>query len=66
LILSIDRIDYTKDIIERLNIIDFFFQKYPQYIEEVNFLMIGAPSRTHIPAYKKISHEINDLVEKIK
>jgi len=66
LILSVNRIDYTKGIIERLNIIDFFFQKYPQYIEEVNFLMIGAPSRTHIPAYKKISHEINDLVEKIK
>jgi trehalose 6-phosphate synthase len=65
LILSVDRIDYTKGIIERLNIIDFFFQKYPQYIEEVTFLMIGAPSRTHIPAYKKLSHEINDLVEKI-
>ncbi len=63
--IGVDRVDYTKGIPERLKIIDRFFDKYPEYIGKFTYLMIGAPSRVHIPAYKAINHEISDLVEKI-
>jgi len=63
--ISVDRVDYTKGIPERLRIIDRFFEKYPEWIGKFTYLMIGAPSRVHIPAYKAINHEISDLVEKI-
>ena len=63
--IGVDRIDYTKGIPERLRIIDRFFEKYPDFLGKFTYLLIGAPSRVHIPAYKAINHEISDLVEKI-
>ena len=63
--IGVDRIDYTKGIPERLKIIDRFFEKYPDFLGKFTYLLIGAPSRLHIPAYKAINHEISDLVEKI-
>jgi trehalose 6-phosphate synthase len=63
--IGVDRIDYTKGIPERLKIIDRFFEKYPDFLGKFTYLLIGAPSRVHIPAYKAINHEISDLIEKI-
>ncbi len=65
LAIGVDRIDYTKGLIERLKIIDRFLEKYPQFQEKFVYLSIGAPSRTHIPAYKNLNREITDLVDKI-
>ncbi len=65
LAIGVDRIDYTKGLLERLKIIDRFLEKYPQYQEKFVYLSIGAPSRIHIPAYKKLNQEIFDLIEKI-
>lgn len=65
LAIGVDRIDYTKGIIERLKIIDKFLEKYPQFQGKFTYLSIGAPSRIHIPAYKTLNREIFDLVEKI-
>lgn len=63
--IGVDRVDYTKGIPERLKILDRFFFKYPEFIGKFTYLMIGAPSRVHIPAYKALNHEIDDLVEKV-
>lgn len=65
IIIGVDRIDYTKGLIERLKIIDKFLEKYPTFQEKFSYLSIGAPSRLHIPAYKILNREIFDLVEKI-
>ncbi len=65
LIIGVDRIDYTKGLVERLKILDRFFEKYPEYIGKVVYFSVGAPSRIHIPAYKNLNKEILDLVEKI-
>lgn len=64
-VIGVDRIDYTKGLIERLKIIDRFLEKYPEFLEKFTYLSIGAPSRIHIPAYKALNREIFDLVEKI-
>ncbi len=65
LAIGVDRIDYTKGLPERLQIIDKFLEKHPEFQGKFVYLSIGAPSRLHIPAYKQLNREIFDLVEKI-
>jgi len=61
---GVDRIDYTKGIIERVLAIDRFFEKYPRYRKKVVFMQLAAPSRVHIKRYHDLMSEIDELVEK--
>ena len=61
---GVDRIDYTKGIIERILAIDRFLEKYPKYRKKVVFMQIAAPSRVHIKRYHDLMSEIDELVEK--
>ncbi len=61
---GVDRLDYTKGIIERILAIDRFLEKYPQYKKKFVFIQIGAPSRTHIKRYHDLMAEIDELIEK--
>ncbi len=61
---GVDRIDYTKGIIERIFAIDRFFEKYPQYRKKVVFIQMAAPSRVHIKRYHDLMAEIDELVER--
>jgi alpha,alpha-trehalose-phosphate synthase [UDP-forming] len=63
--MGLDRFDYTKGIPDRLRAIDRFFTKYPDYKGTLVFIQVGVPSRVHIPAYKRINDEIDNLVEEI-
>jgi len=61
---GVDRIDYTKGIIERILAIDRFFEKFPQYKKKMVFIQLAAPSRVHIKRYHDLMSEIDELVEK--
>jgi trehalose 6-phosphate synthase len=61
--LGVDRIDYTKGIIERMLAIDRFLEKYPEYKNKFVFIQLAAPSRTHIKRYRELMGEIDELVE---
>ena len=56
---GVDRIDYTKCIMERFKAIERFLEKYPAYQGEFTFVELGAPSRTHIKEY----HDLMAAVE---
>lgn len=62
--IGVDRIDYTKGIIERILAIDRFLEKYPQYRKKVVFIQLAAPSRTHIKRYHDLMGEIDEIIEK--
>jgi len=62
--IGVDRIDYTKGIIERILAIDRFLEKYPEYRDKFVFIQLAAPSRTHIKRYHDLMGEIDELVEK--
>jgi trehalose-6-phosphate synthase len=68
LAVGIDRMDYTKGIIERFDAIDRFLEKYPEYVGKFVFLQLGPISRIHIPRYKtyndEIYHRVVDINEK--
>lgn len=65
LIVGIDRIDYTKGLIERLTILDSFFEKYPQFIGNVVHLLVGSPSREHVPAYKELTANLVKAIDQL-
>lgn len=65
LILSIDRMDYTKGIPNRIKAFEYFLDKYPQYKENVRLIMLAVPSRSNVPQYKKLKRETDELVGRI-
>jgi len=62
--IGVDRIDYTKGLIERVLAVDRFIEKNPQYKNKFVFIQLAAPSRTHIKRYHDLMNEIDELVEK--
>jgi len=62
--IGVDRIDYTKGLIERVLAVDRFIEKNPQYKDKFVFIQLAAPSRTHIKRYHDLMNEIDELVEK--
>lgn len=65
LILSIDRLDYTKGIANRLEAFDFFLGKYPEFKEKVTLVMLSVPSRSNVEQYKLMKSEVDELVGSI-
>ncbi|BDC99540.1 bifunctional alpha,alpha-trehalose-phosphate synthase (UDP-forming)/trehalose-phosphatase [Persicobacter psychrovividus] len=63
--LSIDRLDYSKGIPNRLKAIEMFFDLNPQYIGEVSLFMIVVPSRDTVPKYRALKEEIDLAVGRI-
>lgn len=65
LILSIDRLDYTKGIAQRLRAFEYFLTKYPQFLEKARLVMLAVPSRENVPQYQRLKREIDELVGRI-
>jgi alpha,alpha-trehalose-phosphate synthase [UDP-forming] len=63
--IGVDRIDYTKGILERFLAIERFLEKYPSYQGKFTFVQIGAPSRTHIKRYHDLVAEVEAEAERI-
>ncbi len=62
---GVDRLDYTKGILERLKAIEIFLKKYPVYIGNFTFIQIAAPSRSKIQEYQKFTESVEKEVERI-
>ena len=62
---GVDRIDYTKGILERFHAVERFFEKYPAYREKFTFVQIGAPSRTFIKNYSDLVEEVEKEADRL-
>jgi trehalose 6-phosphate synthase len=62
---GVDRIDYTKGILERLGAIDRLLTKYPKYCERFVFVQIAVPSRSRIREYQMLEDEIDSWSDEI-
>ena len=62
LILSIDRLDYTKGIANRLRAFEYFLEKYPEFRGKARLVMLAVPSRSDVPQYQLLKNEIDQLV----
>ena len=65
IIMSVDRLDYSKGIPERLAAFDAFLQKYPSWHRKVSMVMIAVPSRTEVETYKALRDQIEQTVGRI-
>ncbi len=63
--IGVDRLDYTKGILERFLAIERFLDKYPRYRGNFTFVQIGAPSRSHIKRYHDLQAEVGAEAERI-
>jgi trehalose 6-phosphate synthase/phosphatase len=61
-ILSVDRLDYTKGILERIKAYRAFLKRYPKYRGKVKLHLIVAPSRQSLPTYDELRRNIEKLV----
>jgi trehalose 6-phosphate synthase len=55
---GVDRVDYTKGILERFLAVERFLEKYPRYLGQFTFVQVAAPSRSHLKRYHDLEAEI--------
>ncbi|HEY6946352.1 MAG TPA: trehalose-6-phosphate synthase [Candidatus Acidoferrum sp.] len=62
---GVDRVDYTKGILERFRALERFFELNPTYQQRFSFVQIGAPSRTDIERYRSFLDEVSSEADRI-
>ncbi|HEY1901166.1 MAG TPA: trehalose-6-phosphate synthase [Terracidiphilus sp.] len=65
LALGVDRLDYTKGIVERLVAIEQLLEDHPWHRERLTMVQIAAPSRTRIPSYVELRRQVEETAERI-
>jgi trehalose 6-phosphate synthase/phosphatase len=65
LILSVDRLDYSKGILHRLKGFENFIEQYPEYRSEVSLVMIVVPSRDQVDRYADLKSKIDETIGNI-
>lgn len=65
LIVSIDRLDYTKGIPQRIKAFAEFIRRYPEYHGKVNLVMLVVPSRAGVDTYQDLKREVDVLVSEV-
>jgi trehalose-6-phosphate synthase len=62
---GVDRLDYTKGLIERVEGVERFLEKYPEYVGQFSLVQMGSPSRSQIPAYKLLTEQLEAVVNRV-
>lgn len=62
LILSVDRLDYSKGIVHRLRGFAQFLENHPEYREKVSLAMIVVPSRDSVDRYASLKTKIDETI----
>ncbi len=65
LILGIDRLDYTKGIMNRIKAFEYLIKTYPEYRENTTLVQIATPSRDTVDEYQLMKKEIDETIGSI-
>lgn len=65
IILSIDKLNYTKGIPNRLQAFELFLQEHPEYLEKVSFILLALISGERSQFYEALKREVDELVGRI-
>ncbi|MGB7266900.1 MAG: trehalose-6-phosphate synthase, partial [Terracidiphilus sp.] len=65
LAVGVDRLDYTKGIVERLDAFEQLLETHPWHQERLTMVQIAAPSRTRIPSYVELRRRVDETVMRI-
>lgn len=65
LMVGVDRLDYTKGLIQRLEAYEHMLEKYPDLQKQVVLLQLVVPSRENVPEYAALKRDVDELVGRI-
>jgi trehalose 6-phosphate synthase len=63
--LGVDRLDYTKGIVERLLAVERLFELHPEWIGKFTFVQIAAPSRSSLDEYQRFEAQVRATAAQI-
>jgi trehalose 6-phosphate synthase len=64
-VLGVDRLDYTKGILERLLGFERFLERNPNYHRRVTLVLIAVPSRTKVTEYAALKRQLDEAVGRV-
>ncbi len=65
LAVGVDRFDYTKGILERLNAVERLLEKWPAWSGRFVFVQVAAPTRSALDEYRNFQERIQRVTERI-
>jgi trehalose 6-phosphate synthase/phosphatase len=65
LVVGVDRLDYTKGLLLRLDAFQRFLVSHPEWHKRVSLLQVATPSRTGIEAYDRLKREVDEMIGRI-
>jgi trehalose 6-phosphate synthase/phosphatase len=65
LIVGVERMDYTKGIVERLRGLDYLLERRPEWVGRLSLTQIVTPSRDAVEAYRQKKREIDEMVGRV-
>jgi len=65
IIFSVDRLDYTKGLVDRLRGYELFLKTHPEWHGKVTFVISVAPSRIGVESYQAMKQELEQIVGRI-
>src|SRR6266478_5044907 len=65
LIIGVDRLDYTKGLVHRLDAVERLLETRPQHRRWIVVLQIAPPSREDVPEYRQIRAELDARIGRI-
>lgn len=63
--LGVDRFDYTKGILERLNAVERFLEKWPEWVGRFVFIQVASPTRGALDEYRSFRDRVERVVDRI-
>ncbi|MBN9073180.1 MAG: trehalose-6-phosphate synthase [Rhizobiales bacterium] len=65
IMVGVERLDYTKGIVERFHALDTLFGNHPEWRGKLVFIQVAAPSRSNLPAYQRLRRECGEMVDQL-
>ena len=65
IVVSVDRLDYTKGIPERLRAFGRLLERYPEWTGHVTYYLLATPSRESVETYQRLKAQVDQLVGEI-
>jgi trehalose 6-phosphate synthase len=64
-VLGVDRLDYTKGIVERLYAVEQLIERRPEIRERMVFVQVAVPSRDDVREYRELRATVEQIVGRI-
>lgn len=58
LVIGVDRLDYSKGLLHRFESVEHLLESYPEHRRHVVMLQIAPPSRSDVPEYQELQHQL--------